>query len=164
MPTEADLERRFWAALRSDLTVMLGLSDSAQSLRPMTAQVEVDRGPIWFFGSTDSQLVQDVQQARPGIASFAAKDHGLFARIEGTLRLDNVPAVIDRLWNRYVAAWYKGGKTDPSLALLRFDAEHAEIWLNESSVFAGLKMLLGMDPKERYKDSVAEVELGAKHS
>lgn len=162
MPNDAEIERKFWSALRDDMTLMLGFGDEAASLRPMTAQVEVDRGPIWFFSSTDTLLVQGVTQPRPAIASFAAKGHALFARIEGRLQLDNDRAVIDRLWNRYVAAWYKGGKGDPTLALLRFDAEHAEIWLNESSVFAGIRVLLGMDPKQSYKDSVAEVDLAPK--
>ena len=66
---------------------------------------------------------------------------------------------IDRLWNRFVAAWYEGGKDDPKLALLRLDAERAEIWLNESSVFAGAKLLLGIDPKKSYADHVAKVPL-----
>ena len=34
-------------------------------------------------------------------------------------------AAIDRLWNRFVAAWFEKGKDDPKLALLRFDPERA---------------------------------------
>ncbi len=79
--------------------------------------------------------------------------------MHGGLTLDNNPATIDRLWNRYVAAWFEGGKSDPKLALLRLDAERAEIWLDASSVLAGIKMLLGVDPKSDYKDKVAEVSL-----
>ena len=63
------------------------------------------------------------------------------------------------MWNRYVAAWFEQGKDDPKLALLRLDAEHAEIWLNASSLLAGVKMLLGVDPKSDYQDKVAEVDL-----
>ena len=42
------------------------------------------------------------------------------------------------LWNPFVAAWYKGGKSDPALALLRFDPQQAQIWLNENSLFTGV--------------------------
>ncbi len=79
--------------------------------------------------------------------------------MHGTLTLDNDRAVIDRLWNRFVAAWYQGGKTDPELALLRFDPDRGEIWQDASSVVAGIKMLLGMDPKKEYRDKVAKVDL-----
>jgi hypothetical protein len=43
--------------------------------------------------------------------------------------------------------------------LLRFDPEKPEIWLDASSIVAGIKMLLGVDPKKDYKDKVAEVTL-----
>jgi general stress protein 26 len=66
--------------------------------------------------------------------------------------------IIDRLWNRFVAAWYDG-KDDPKIALIRLEPENAEIWIDASSVVAGIKMLLGIDPKEDYKDKVAEVTL-----
>jgi general stress protein 26 len=67
--------------------------------------------------------------------------------------------MIDKLWNPFVAAWYEGGKDDPKLQLLRFEPEHAQIWLNENSLFAGLKVLLGRDPKSDYDDKTAEVRL-----
>ena len=66
------------------------------------------------------------------------------------LRRDQDRANIDRLWNPFVAAWFEGGKTDPKLLLLRFDPREAQIWLNENSLFAGVKLLLGTDPKDDY--------------
>ncbi|PNA19001.1 general stress protein, partial [Pseudomonas sp. MPR-R1B] len=80
--------------------------------------------------------------------------------IHGTLVAENDRAVIDRLWNSFVAAWYEGGKDDPKLQLLRLDAERAQIWVDASSMLAGVKVLLGIDPKQDYKDKVAEVSLG----
>jgi hypothetical protein len=51
MPTPQQLEEKFWKALKSDMTVMLGLDGVEDGhARPMTAQLEHDdRGPIWFF-------------------------------------------------------------------------------------------------------------------
>lgn len=55
------------------------------------------------------------------------------------------------------------GKNDPSLALMGFDAERREIWLNENSLWAGVKLMLGAgDPKEDYKDKVAKARLGSR--
>ena len=67
--------------------------------------------------------------------------------------------MVDKLWNPFVAAWFEGGKDDPNLQLLRFEPERAQIWLNGSSLLAGMKMLLGADPKKEYADKVAEVSL-----
>jgi len=132
MPTPEELEAEFWKLLGSDRTVMLGLDGVDQAhLRPMTAQYETEGGPIYFFSAKDTEMVQALSSAHRAIATFASKDHELFATLHGRLALDNDPAVIDRLWNRFVAAWYEGGKSDPKLALLRLDAERAQIWLNE---------------------------------
>lgn len=162
MPTSQELEAKFWQALKSDMTMMLGLDGIEDGhARPMTAQVEGDRGPIWFFAAKDNSLVQRLGDGNRAIATFASKGHDLFATVHGNLILDNDRAVIDRLWNRYVAAWYQGGKDDPNLALLRLNAERAEIWLDASSIVAGIKLMLGADPKQEYKDNVAKVSLGA---
>ena len=160
MATPQELEAKFWKALGSDMTMMLGLDGVEDGhARPMTAQFEDDRSPIWFFTSKDNGLVNLLGEGNRAIATFASKGHDLFATVHGSLSLDTDRATVDRLWNRFVAAWYQGGKDDPKLALLRLDAEGAEIWLNESSVFAGAKLLLGVDPKKSYRDKVAQVRL-----
>lgn len=79
--------------------------------------------------------------------------------MNGTLHVDTDRAVVERLWNPFVAAWFEDGKDDPKLCLLRFDADKAEIWLGDSSLLAGIRMLFGADPKKEYKDKVAEVSL-----
>ncbi len=161
MPTPQELEAKFWKALKSDMTMMIGLDGIEDGhARPMTAQFESERGPIWFFTAKDNAIVQRIGRGNRAIATFTSKDHDLFATLHGKLSVDTDRAAIDRLWNRFVAAWYEHGKGDPKLALLRLDAERAEIWLDASSMIAGIKMLLGAgDPKED-KDNVAKVRLG----
>ena len=160
MPTPQELEKKFWKELASQRTMMLGLDGQDDGhVRPMTAQFEDDRSPLWFFTSKDNALVTQVASADRAIASFTSKGHDLFASLHGRLRLDNDRATIERLWNPFVAAWFEGGKDDPKLALLRLDAERAEIWLNASSLVSGVKMLFGVDPKADYKDNVAKVAL-----
>ena len=160
MPTPQELEARFWKALKSDMTMMLGLDGVEDGhARPMTAQTEGARGPIWFFTAKDNAIVHKLAKGNRAIATFTSKEHDLFATIHGQISLDNDRATIERLWNRFIAAWYEGGKDDPKLALLRLDAERAEIWLDASSLVAGIKLLLGVDPKQDYKDKIAEVAL-----
>ena len=161
MPTEQEFEDRFWKSLKSDMTMMIGLDgvDDGHA-RPMTAVLEGDRGgPIWFFTARNNGLVQKLGQHDRSIATFTAKGHDLFATVHGGLSIDTERAVVDRLWNHWIAAWYKG-KDDPMLVLLRLDPERAEIWLDASSIATGIKLLFGADPREDYKDKVAEVQLG----
>ncbi len=166
MTNEIEIKEKFWKALKSDRTMFLGLAEGEDGhARPMTAQLDDEglegnlyRGPIWFFTSTDSGLYQQISGNNRAMAHFTSKGHDVWATLYGTLSTSQDPATIDRLWNRFVAAWYEG-KDDPKIALIRLDPEKAEIWIDASSVVAGIKMLLGIDPKEDYKDKVAEVAL-----
>ena len=53
----------------------------------------------------------------------------------------------------------EGGKTDPKLLLLRFDPVDAQVWLNDHSLLAGVKLLMGRDPKKEYADKTAKLNL-----
>jgi len=162
MPTATELETKFWKALKTDRTVLLGLRCGGDGhAQPMTAQIDGDEGgPIWFFSASDVDLVQAIGGGASAFLHFAAKEHDLFASVNGRLAIDNDRATIERLWNPFVAAWFEGGKDDPKLRLLRFEPGNAQIWFNENSLFAGIKMLLGSDPKVDFKDKVAEMDLG----
>ena len=160
MTTPQELEQKFWKALKGDRTLMLGLDGIEDGhSRPMTAMVEGDAGgPIWFFTGKSNAIVEHLSPQRRAIAAFIAKGHDLFASIHGNLVVDNDRAVIDRLWNPFIAAWFNG-KEDPNLVLLRFDAEHAQVWLNENNFLAGVKLMLGVDPTKDYQDKVADIDL-----
>jgi general stress protein 26 len=88
MPTPQELEQKFWQALKSDMTMMLGLDGVEDGhARPMTAQLEHDdRGPIWFFTARDNTIVKKLAaQSNRTIATFTSKGHDLFATIHGTI-------------------------------------------------------------------------------
>ncbi len=162
MPTPQELEEKFWKSLKSDMTMMIGLDGSDDGhMRPMTAQLLEDaKGPIYFFTAKDTELAQQLASGSGrALATFTAKGHDLYATVHGNLGIDNDRATIDKLWNRFVAAWFEGGKDDPKLTLLRLDPEDAQIWLDGSSLVAGVKILLGVDPKKDYRKNVARVAL-----
>jgi general stress protein 26 len=160
MPSERDLAEKFWKSLKSDRTIMIAAAgDREGDAQPMTAVLEDDDGgPIWIFTSKDTDFAQSVGESSSAVAQFASKSHEVFAAMHGQLSVHNDRAIIDRLWNPFVAAWYKG-KDDPGLLLMRFDLDRAHIWLNENSVFAGVKMLLGRDPKKDFADKTADLRV-----
>lgn len=157
---DAEIEARFWAALRKDMTVMLSIARHADA-RPMTAITDgkEDHGPIWFFSSADTEVTHEVVGTQEATFTFVDKGHDLWANVVGTVQVDMDRGKIDELWNPHVAAWYEDGKDDPKLRLLRFDPQEAKIWLDGSSLVAGVLALFGRDPKKDYQDNVAEVSL-----
>jgi general stress protein 26 len=162
MTTDDEITADFWQHLRADRTVKLGLEEDAiTTLRPMTAQLDSDAdcGPIWFFASAATDLVQGLVGHNRAVFAFVSKGHGVFATVHGHLTRSSDRTTIARLWNPWVAAWYKGGQEDPDLALLRFDPARAEIWRDGSTFLAGLSLLFGAGPKDGYKDNMAKVSL-----
>ena len=164
MTTEAEIEAKFWKALKGDRVAMLGLSGIEEGhSQPMSAQLlEEDQergGAIWFFTSKDTELARTLGESHRAQLHFSSKGHELFAAVHGVLSPYNDRAIIDRLWSKFVAAWFPGGKDDPKLLLLRFDPDRAQVWLNENSALAGIRILLGRDPKQDYRQKVADVDL-----
>lgn len=165
-----ELKRKFWTELEASPFMMIGLQGVEDSrTRPMTAQIDIpygaddeDGGQIYFFGAKSEHLVQGLDGEHRAVATFVSKGHDLFAHVHGRLAIDNDRVVIDRLWGPVIASWYKQGKDDPDLVLLRFDTEHADVWeADPGSMFkAVLIKLLGRDPgKTHQENNRAEVQL-----
>jgi general stress protein 26 len=159
MSTSEELEQKLWSSMGSHPVLMLGVLGEPSGPRPMTARVEMPRGPLWFFSVKDSGLFQHLADSQHAVATYVSKAQDVFASLEGLLILDNDPAAIDRLWNPFVAAWYEGGKEDPRLALMRFEPAHIHIWLDDSSLVTDLKILMGADPKRRFADHETTIRL-----
>jgi general stress protein 26 len=43
------------------------------------------------------------------------------------------PRLVEQLWDESWKTWFPRGKSDPAIALLRFDAEHGEFWNGSSA-------------------------------
>ena len=167
---EQELKELFWKELASSPFVMIGLQGVEDSrTRPWTAQIDAsddadkkDGGTIYFFGARSEALVKGLSESNRAVATYVSKGHDLFAHIHGTLELVDDRALVEKLWNPFIASWYKDGKDDPDLQLVRFDTTNAEIWKSESGatlVAAALKML-GRDPgKDHQRENQAEVAL-----
>jgi len=44
------------------------------------------------------------------------------------------PAKLDELWNAFAAAWFKDGRKDDDVQLVRMDLKQAEVWLTGGSL------------------------------
>jgi general stress protein 26 len=151
-----DIRKDFWKALDASPYVMVGQTGEREHHVPMSAQLDKDAdSAFWFFTATDNRLAG----GGPAMAQFASKGHDLFACISGTLRREEDPAVLDRLWNNGVAAFYPGGKSDPKLLLLRFDLDDAEIWTADPGIKGMFKLATGMSMKRGDLGEHAKVTL-----
>ena len=164
MADDREIEEKFWKELEDSPFMMLGIEGERDgATQPMSANFDdQDRasGRLWFFTANDHDLARALGDSGRAIAAYAAKGHGLFASLRGTLVADNDRATIERLWNPVVAQWYDG-KDDPKLLLLRFEVDDAKIWLSDVGAFLrpALNKLLGRKEEAGIDEKVAEVTL-----
>jgi general stress protein 26 len=157
MADTVELKKHFWSKLADSPFMMVGLQDGQHS-EPLTAQLDEDQvDTIFFFIGKDNRM------AKGGAAmlQFVSKGHDFFACLAGTARIDNDFAMIDKLWNNQVEAWFPGGKQDPNLALLRVDIDDAELWETDMSITGKVKMLFGGKIRSDETGSHAKVETTA---
>lgn len=162
MTDEREIEDKFWSELKDSPLVMLGVEGAPDgATQPMTAvfhDEDRDAGRLWFFTSTETDLVRSLGETGQAVAAFSSKGHDLFASLRGELTIETGREAIDRLWSPFVAEWYES-KDDPKLALLRLDVDNAKIWLSDAEAFSkpAFNKLLGRPPEAGLEDKVAEV-------
>jgi general stress protein 26 len=162
MQDKREIEHKFWDALEGSPFIMLGVEGARDgATQPMTVVFDDsgrDSGLLWIFTAKDHDLTRAIAQSNAAIASYSSKGHDLFASLRGTLSIVNDPAIVDRLWNPFIAEWYEG-KDDPKLALVRFEVEDAKIWLSDVEGFLkpAFNTLLGRKPEAGMNEKVAEI-------
>src|ERR1700760_4105437 len=154
MSDASKLKEHLWKKLSQGPFMMVGLDEPHMHSEPLTAQLDEDQvDTIFFFVGKDNRVVR----GGPAMAQFVSKGQDFFACLAGTISVDNDRAMIDKLWSRQVESWFPGGKSDPNLALLRFDIDNAELWEPDMSLSGKLKMVFGGKIESNEEGSHARV-------
>lgn len=157
----AQLKTDMWKKMADSPFVMVGPADGSTHSEPLTAQLDEDHvDTLFFFIGKDNRLAGGGKV----MVQFVAKGHDFFACIDGQARVDNDFAMIEKLWNNQVEAWFPGGKSDPNLALLRVDIDNAELWETDLSIAGRVKMLFGGTIKAGEAGSHAKVSTTAENN
>jgi general stress protein 26 len=96
--------------------------------RPLGVQELEFDGDVWFATGLDSEKVREIE-ANPEVnVAFASKDNGTYISISGTAGVVRDRAEIERHWTPGMGVYFKDGKNDPNLCLIRVEAHSAEYW------------------------------------
>ncbi len=105
--------------------------------RPMGVLDHDDSGDLWFATSIDSPKIAEIT-ADPKVL-VTMQDDRRFVCLTGRAEVVRDRRKIDELWSPALDVWFPEGKDDPSLALIRVDANEATFW--DNSGLKGLKYL-----------------------
>ena len=138
-------------------------ADGHMHSRPMAiAELRPD-SDTYLVTSIDSPKVAEIQ-ANPGV-TLTFQSSNQYASLSGEATIVRDRALIDRLYKEDWKIWFPQGRTDPSIALLRLNAQHGEYWDNAGAeglkyVFEAAKAYVkGERPKEDDEQQHAKVTL-----
>lgn len=124
-----DLKTAFWSQLK-DVRAGLLSADSERPV-PMSPQADPDGNAIWFITARGSAADRGAQGAGEAAFHVADSKAHLYANVFGTLSVVNDSAKLDELWNVFAAAWFKDGRDDSAVQLVKFTPHEAEIWAGD---------------------------------
>ena len=94
--------------------------------RPMSIAKVDENDDIYFATSIDSEKVADLQK-NPHI-TLTLQSIAAWVSVRGVGEVVTDRLTIEAHWRESMSIWYPGGKTDPSLCLIRLRPSETEFW------------------------------------
>lgn len=110
-------------------------SDGHMHGRPMAVAELRPGADVLFATRLDSPKISEISENAEATLTFQSARQ--FASLCGHVSVVRDRALIDRVWKEAWKVWFPEGRSDPSLALLKFDTSHGEYWDNAGA--QGLK-------------------------
>lgn len=123
-----DLQDQFEELLNSFQTAMLvtQTGTGAMRSRPMALAHRAENGDLFFATKADAGKVNEILK-HPGV-NVAMQKSDAYLSISGKAQIINDQSAIDKLWKPSWKLWFEGGKTDPSIVLIKVHATRGEYW------------------------------------
>ncbi|WP_028281341.1 pyridoxamine 5'-phosphate oxidase family protein [Arthrobacter sp. H5] len=141
----------------ADIAVLTTVNMQGQLVsRPLAVQNTEFDGDLWFFTDDPSPKTDEVR-SNPQVNVSVSSGKG-YLSVTGTASVTKDRAKIDELWSASVEPWFENGKDDPSVALIKVDADTAEYWsLDSPRVVAAFKIAKGLVTGNRPDPGTNEV-------
>ena len=157
--TIQDAIGQLWKQLAETRVVMLSVPESGQHPQPMSHFADQDGKAIWFITSADTDLAEAVGSGAQGQLTLATPQQDYHASVRGQMTFVQDEAKLDELWSPFAAAWFKDGREDESIRLLKFMPQEAAVWASEANaVLVGLRLI-----RARLSDDKSPPDVGVHH-
>lgn len=106
--------------------------------RPMATQEVDDDGNFWFLSSKRSNKNLEVEVDPRVQLMFANAGHSEFLSVYGEAHIYTDKSKIEDVWSPVAKAWFKEGKNDPDLTVIKVVPEDAYYWDTKNSKVVSL--------------------------
>ncbi|ANT59380.1 general stress protein [Salipiger sp. CCB-MM3] len=123
-----DLKADFWKNMKNVRAGLLA-ADGERPV-PMSPNADPEENAIWFITAKGSAADRAAKSG--GEASFHVADpkSHLYANIFGTLTISDDEEKLDEIWSVVAGAWFKNGREDDSVRLVKMTPKDGEVWVS----------------------------------
>jgi general stress protein 26 len=103
-------------------------TDDGATCRPMTALKVCDQGNIWFFSEKNSDKNKAIATDKEVQLFFSHPGKSSYLVVNGEAAIILDKAKIDELWTPTAKIWFKEGKNDPNISVIKVTPNNAYYW------------------------------------
>ena len=116
-------------------------TDDGSTCRPMTALKVCDQGNIWFFSDKSSDKNKAIAADKDVQLFFSHPGKSSYLVVNGEAEIILDKTKIEELWSPMAKIWFKEGKDDPNISIIKVTPTTAYYWDTEgNSMINFLKM------------------------
>ncbi len=121
------------------------LTQEPISTRPMSTQKVDDEGNIWFLSSIKSDKNADIAQNHAVQLFYSNSSNFEFVSLLGHATIVTDREKIHEMWTPFAKAWFKDGKDDVDISLIKVAPQTAYYWdTKNNKMITMIKMLASM--------------------
>jgi general stress protein 26 len=103
-------------------------TDDGATCRPMSAIKVCDQGNIWFFSEKNSDKNKAIAADKVVQLFFSHPGKSSYLVVNGAAEIRVDPSKIDELWTPAAKIWFKEGKDDPTISIIKVKPTTAYYW------------------------------------
>lgn len=103
-------------------------TDDGSTCRPMSAIKVCDQGNIWFFSEKNSDKNKAIATDKDVQLFFSHPGKSSYLVVNGEAEIILDKAKIEELWTPIAKIWFKEGKDDPNISIIKVKPSKAYYW------------------------------------
>ena len=103
-------------------------TDDGAACRPMSAIKVCDQGNIWFFSEKSSDKNKAIAADKDVQLFFSHPGKSSYLVVNGEAEIILDKAKIEELWLPIAKIWFKEGKNDPNISVIKVTPSSAYYW------------------------------------
>ena len=108
-------------------------TDDGSTCRPMSAIKVCDQGNIWFFSTKDSDKNNAIISDKHVQLFFSHPGNSSYLVVNGEAEIILDKTKIEELWTPIAKIWFKEGKDDPTISIIKVKPQNSYYWDNEGN-------------------------------